>query len=73
MQNDVGGSVLSLLYCFTACYNCPVQSVSLSCFQLMDTIADAGVQHFDSDFKEGFWADHWTYNLDLVQSYLQVS
>lgn len=24
------------------------------------------------DFKEGYWTDHWTYNLDLVESYLSV-
>ncbi len=22
------------------------------------------------DFGEGFWSDHWTYNLDLIESYL---
>lgn len=25
-----------------------------------------------ADHGEGFWADHWTYNLDLVESYLGV-
>ncbi|MBF0489955.1 MAG: hypothetical protein HQL15_04980 [Candidatus Omnitrophica bacterium] len=24
----------------------------------------------ESDFGEGFWSDHWTYNLDLLESYL---
>lgn len=25
-----------------------------------------------TDFIEGYWSDHWTYNLDLVESYLNV-
>lgn len=26
----------------------------------------------NGDFKEGYWTDHWTYNLDLIQDYLEV-
>lgn len=26
----------------------------------------------NADFKEGYWCDHWTYNLDLIESYLAV-
>ncbi|MGN0991486.1 MAG: cellobiose phosphorylase [Candidatus Ventricola sp.] len=26
----------------------------------------------NADFSEGYWCDHWTYNLDLVESYLSV-
>lgn len=25
-----------------------------------------------ADFGEGYWSDHWTYNLDLIESYLSV-
>lgn len=25
-----------------------------------------------TDFIEGYWTDHWTYNLDLIQSYLSI-
>lgn len=25
-----------------------------------------------TNFKEGYWTDHWTYNLDLVEAYLAV-
>ncbi|MBI3602130.1 MAG: cellobiose phosphorylase [Candidatus Omnitrophica bacterium] len=25
-----------------------------------------------ADFGEGFWSDHWTYNLDLMESYLSL-
>ena len=26
----------------------------------------------NANFAEGYWCDHWTYNLDLVESYLSV-
>jgi hypothetical protein len=26
----------------------------------------------DTDFGEGYWSDHWTYNLDLVESFLSL-
>ncbi len=25
-----------------------------------------------ANFGEGYWSDHWTYNLDLIESYLQM-
>jgi hypothetical protein len=27
-------------------------------------------QQFNATFGEGYWVDHWTYNLDLIDSYL---
>ncbi|GAB6107785.1 cellobiose phosphorylase [Fusibacter bizertensis] len=29
-------------------------------------------QHIEAVFGEGFWVDHWTYNFDLIESYLSV-
>ncbi|TMW70934.1 hypothetical protein [Alteribacter natronophilus] len=29
-------------------------------------------EHFQAVFGEGFWIDHWTYNLDLIDSYLSI-
>lgn len=29
-------------------------------------------QHFAASFGEGYWTDHWFYNLDLVETYLTV-
>lgn len=26
----------------------------------------------NADFQEGYWCDHWTYNLDLIENYLSV-
>ncbi len=28
--------------------------------------------NLNADFGEGYWSDHWTYNLDLVESYLSI-
>lgn len=36
-----------------------------------EVICRAKVQP-SAEFKEGYWCDHWTYNLDLVESYLSV-
>ena len=32
----------------------------------------AAEQHLEARFGEGYWIDHWTYNLDLIESYLAV-
>jgi len=29
-------------------------------------------QHFEAAFHEGYWIDHWIYNLDLIDTYLAV-
>jgi hypothetical protein len=29
-------------------------------------------QEIDARFGEGYWIDHWTYNLDLIESYLSI-
>ncbi len=28
--------------------------------------------NLDADFGEGYWCDHWTYNLDLIENYLSI-
>lgn len=32
----------------------------------------ASDQSFEANFGEGYWIDHWTYNMDLVESYLAI-
>jgi hypothetical protein len=32
----------------------------------------AAEQHLEADFHEGYWIDHWEYNLDLIESYLAI-
>ena len=34
-------------------------------------LRDCG-QHFEAGFGEGYWSDHWTYLMDLVEDYLKV-
>jgi len=29
-------------------------------------------QQFEASFGEGYWIDHWIYNLDLIETYLSV-
>ncbi len=36
------------------------------------SIMDAAEGKVEGDFKEGYWSDHWDYNLDLIEDYLAV-
>jgi hypothetical protein len=38
---------------------------------LMQVLTEAS-QHLSANFHEGYWIDHWEYNLDLIESYLAV-
>ncbi len=38
----------------------------------LDVAADASVANMNAAFGEGYWCDHWTYNLDLVESFLAI-
>ena len=38
----------------------------------LHTALSISEQYFDADFGEGYWIDHWTYNLDLIQSFLCI-
>lgn len=40
--------------------------------QLFQSIIDASIEEVNGTFSEGYWSDHWTYNLDLVESYLII-
>ncbi|MDD3336810.1 MAG: hypothetical protein PHI98_15070 [Eubacteriales bacterium] len=40
-------------------------------FWVAEVICSAESQP-NADFAEGYWCDHWTYNLDLIESYLAV-
>ncbi|CAM9642466.1 unnamed protein product, partial [Heterosigma akashiwo] len=39
---------------------------------LLDLAADKAQEYFNAAFGEGYWSDHWSYNLDLISSYLAV-
>lgn len=39
---------------------------------VMNFIIDLCSEEVEADFGEGFWVDHWTYNLDLIEQYLDI-
>lgn len=39
---------------------------------LMNEAVTYSVQECTASFGEGYWSDHWTYNLDLIENYLAV-
>ncbi len=39
---------------------------------LLEMVIDVSEQHIQAADGEGYWVDHWTYNLDLIESYLAV-
>lgn len=40
--------------------------------KLFSDILFYSTEDTDAEFKEGYWVDHWTYILDLIESYLAV-
>lgn len=40
--------------------------------ELIDMVASAADAHPFAVYKEGYWADHWTYYLDMIESYLSI-
>ncbi len=44
----------------------------LSDMELFETVMAHAKQNNEANFGEGYWVDHWTYILDLVENYLQV-
>ncbi len=40
--------------------------------ELLQQVLSRSVQNIEAEFGEGYWMDHWTYNLDLIQNYLTI-
>lgn len=40
--------------------------------KLFEMILDKAEETVNGNFGEGYWCDHWTYNLDLIENYLAV-
>ncbi len=40
--------------------------------EFLDILVSNSVKSEDAEHGEGFWTDHWTYNLDLLENYLGV-
>lgn len=46
--------------------------LKISWCALLDILSKNCVTIYNAEHGEGFWVDHWTYNLDLVESFLGV-
>lgn len=40
--------------------------------EFLSRVLSVSQKQEQADFGEGYWSDHWTYNLDLIESYLRV-
>ncbi|KGP73278.1 hypothetical protein [Pontibacillus yanchengensis] len=40
--------------------------------EFLANILSYSTQQIEASFGEGFWTDHWTYNLDHIESYLAI-
>jgi hypothetical protein len=49
-----------------------VSGLKIPVNQFLDLVMGEAHQHIQADFGEGYWIDHWTYNLDLIESYLTI-
>jgi len=47
-------------------------SLQLPPQEFLAYVIEHSQQVFQADFGEGYWVDHWTYNLDLIESYLAI-
>jgi hypothetical protein len=39
---------------------------------LFSKILSASKQEYAANFAEGYWIDHWTYNVDLIENYVSI-
>nr|MDE5965481.1 hypothetical protein [Lachnospiraceae bacterium] len=47
-------------------------ALSISEPDYLSMVMAHSTEKLNADFGEGYWSDHWTYNLDLVDAYLMV-
>ncbi|MDB5055966.1 MAG: cellobiose phosphorylase [Bacilli bacterium] len=47
-------------------------SLTISTEQFLMHVLNQSEQFYDAEFGEGYWIDHWTYNLDLIVNYLAI-
>ncbi|MCX5714082.1 MAG: cellobiose phosphorylase [Candidatus Omnitrophica bacterium] len=47
--------------------------LSISYDEFLDILISYSVKILEAEHGEGFWIDHWTYNLDLLESYFAIS
>lgn len=56
-----------LRYCLDPEEEFPAEPLSV-----LNAVAARAVQDTAAEFSEGYWTDHWTYLLDLIEKYLAV-
>ncbi len=42
------------------------------CEEIFTKVMEKASETINGDFGEGYWSDHWTYNLDLIEEFLEV-
>ncbi|HEX2927345.1 MAG TPA: cellobiose phosphorylase [Ruminiclostridium sp.] len=47
-------------------------SLAITKADLLGKVLENSTQNFEAEFGEGYWSDHWTYNMDLVESCLRI-
>ncbi|GAA0358167.1 hypothetical protein GCM10008932_08600 [Alkalibacterium iburiense] len=47
-------------------------SLSVPFEAFLTNVLSASDESLQAEFGEGYWSDHWTYNLDLIDSYLAM-
>ena len=40
--------------------------------EFLEKVFSNSTQHTEASFGEGYWIDHWIYNLDLIEGYLSI-
>jgi hypothetical protein len=74
-QTDKLWGILSKPYTPGQISNCIAKHhIMLSCDEdeLLERLLAASNQNIEAGFGEGYWSDHWDYNMDLVDSYLSI-
>jgi len=46
--------------------------LSIPLEEFLENVINVSKQDSDASFGEGYWTDHWTYNLDLIETYLAI-
>jgi hypothetical protein len=40
--------------------------------EFLSVALERATRHFETSFGDGYWVDHWTYNLDSIEKYLDI-
>ncbi len=53
-------------------YSCLMAAVPQKAEELFLLLMDFAIVKDNANFGEGYWCDHWTYNLDLIEEYISL-